>query len=272
MNSEWHFYSPLTAHHSPRRKIMQSYTKNEKIVFQIPKLLKDKAFPFCPGCDHGVAVRLVAEVLEELDLAQKTIGVASVGCSVMIYNYMDLDFIEAPHGRALAVATGVKRTKPNNVVFTYQGDGDFASIGLAESMHAALRGEKITAICINNTTYGMTGGQAGPTTILGQVTTTSPKGRNIETYGYPIKIAEQIALCDGTAYSARCSLDSIANIKKTKEAIKKAFEVQMSGLGFGFVEILSTCPTNWHMTPQQSHERVRNELFAVYPLGVYKEV
>lgn len=247
-------------------------TKEEKKVFQIPKLLQNKTFPFCPGCDHGVAVRLVAEVLEELGLIENTIGVASVGCSVMIYNYMDLDFVEAPHGRALAVATGVKRTNTNKTVFTYQGDGDFASIGLAESMHAALRGEKVTAICINNTTYGMTGGQAGPTTILGQVTTTSPKGRNTETYGYPIKIAEQIALCDGTAYSARCSLDSIANIKKTKEAIRKAFEVQMQGLGLGFVEILATCPTNWHMSPSQAHERVRKELYPVYPLGVYKNL
>lgn len=248
-------------------------TKKEKKVFAIPETIKDGiSFPFCPGCDHGVAIRLVAEVLEEFNLKEQTIGVASIGCSVMLYDYLDVDFIEAPHGRALAAATGVKRTQPQKFVFTYQGDGDFASIGLAESMHVALRGEKVTAICINNTTYGMTGGQAGPTTIMGQVTTTSPKGRNKENYGYPIKIAEQIALCEGTAYSARCSLDTVANIKKTKEAIKKAFEVQMSGLGFGFVEILSTCPTNWHMTPQQAHERVRNELFEVYPLGVYKSL
>jgi 2-oxoglutarate ferredoxin oxidoreductase subunit beta len=190
----------------------------------------------------------------------------------MLYDWLDVDCVEAPHGRALAAATGVKRTNPDKVVFTYQGDGDFASIGLAESLHAALRGEKVTAICINNTTYGMTGGQGGPTTIIGQVTTTSPMGRNVETYGYPIKIAEQIALCDGTAYSARCSLDTIANIKKTKASIKKAFEVQLNGQGFSFVEILSTCPTNWNLTPQKSHERVRDELFKVYPLGTYKEV
>lgn len=252
---------------------MQTDTKNEKISFQIPKSLKkDAKFPFCPGCDHGIAIRLVAEVLDEFNLREKTVSIASIGCSVMLYDYLDTDCVEAPHGRALAAATGVKRTNPDKFVLTYQGDGDFASIGLAESMHAALRGEKVTAICINNTTYGMTGGQAGPTTILGQVTTTSPTGRNKEYYGYPIKIAEQIALCDGTAYSARCSLDNIANIKKTKEAIKKAFEVQLQGLGLGFVEILSTCPTNWHLTPQESHERVRNELFQVYPLGVYKEV
>lgn len=245
---------------------------SEQLVFTIPKSLKEGVkFPFCPGCDHGVAIRLIAEVLDELNLQEKTIAVGSIGCSVMIYDWLNVDIIEAPHGRALAVATGVKRTNLDKVVFTYQGDGDFASIGLAESMHAALRGEKVTGICINNTTYGMTGGQAGPTTIIGQVTATSPKGRDAEHYGYPIKIAEQIALCEGTAFSARGSLDTVANIKKTKELIKKAFEVQLKGKGFGFVEILSTCPTNWHMTPQQAHERVRKELFEIYPPGVYKE-
>ena len=247
--------------------------ETEKAIFTLPKSLKEGVkFPFCPGCDHGVAIRLVAEVLDEFDLREKTIAVSSIGCSVLLYDWLDIDCVEAPHGRSLASATGVKRTNMDKFVMTYQGDGDFASIGLAESMHAALRGEKITTICINNTTYGMTGGQGGPTTIMGQITTTSQAGRNKEYYGYPIKIAEQIALCDGTAYSARCSLDSIANIKKAKMAIKKAFEAQLQGLGFGFVEILSTCPTNWHLTPQQSHERVRNELFEVYPLGVYKNI
>lgn len=252
---------------------MQTSIKNEKIIFQIPRSIKKNAkFPFCPGCDHGLAVRLVAEVLDELNLREKTISIASIGCSVMLYDYLDTDCVEAPHGRALAAATGVKRTNPDKFVVTYQGDGDFASIGLAESLHAALRGEKVTAICINNTTYGMTGGQAGPTTIMGQITTTSPTGRNKEYYGYPIKIAEQIALCDGTAYSARCSLDTIPNIKKAKDSLKKAFEVQLKGLGLGFIEILATCPTNWHLTPQESHERVRKELFPVYPLGVYKDL
>lgn len=247
--------------------------ENEKVVFQAPESLKEgMKFPFCPGCDHGIAIRLVAEVLDELGLRESTIAVASIGCSVMLYDWINTDCVEAPHGRALAAATGVKRTNSDKFVFTYQGDGDFASIGLAESMHAALRGERISAICINNTTYGMTGGQGGPTTIMGQVTTTSQTGRNREYYGFPIKIAEQIALCDGTAYSARCSLDTIANIKKAKESIRKAFEVQIQGLGFGFVEILSTCPTNWHMTPQQAHERVRNELFQVFNPGVYKDV
>lgn len=247
--------------------------KSKNTVFQIPKSLKENVkLPFCPGCDHGVAIRLLAELLDEFNLREETIAVSSIGCSVMLYDWIDVDTIEAPHGRALAAATGVKRTNKDKFVFTYQGDGDLASIGLAESMHAALRGEKVTTICINNTTYGMTGGQGGPTTIMGQVTTTSQTGRNAEYYGYPIKIAEQMALCDGTAFSARGSLDTIANIKKTKELMRKAFEAQLQGKGFGFVEILSTCPTNWRMTPQQSHDRVRNELFEVYPLGVYKDL
>lgn len=242
-------------------------------VFSIPKCLKkDFRYTFCPGCDHGVAIRLVAELIDEMNLAEDTICTTSIGCSVFLYDFLNLDCIEAPHGRACATATGVKRAKPNKFVFTYQGDGDFASIGLGESMHAALRGEKISAICINNTTYGMTGGQLGPTSLMGQKTATSPMGRNKDYYGYPIKIAEQIALCDGTAYSARVSLDSIPNINKAKKAIQKAFEVQQQGLGFGFVEILSSCPTNWKMTPEQAHERVRNEMMPVYPLGVFKDI
>lgn len=242
-------------------------------VFSLPKSLRENAkYSFCPGCDHGVAVRLVAEVLDELGLKDSTILTASIGCSVTSYDFLNIDAIEAPHGRALAVATGVKRAQPDKFVFTYQGDGDFASIGLAESMHSALRGENLSAICINNTTYGMTGGQLGPTTLVGQKTTTSPTGRNVEYYGYPIKIAEHIALCDGTAFSARVSLDTVANIRKAKQAIKKAFEVQIKGLGFGFVEILSTCPTNWKMTPEQAHERVRNEMMQVFKPGIYKDV
>ena len=242
-------------------------------VFKLPESLRnDVKFSFCPGCDHGVAVRIVAEVLDELNIREKTILAASIGCSVTTYDFLNVDSLEAPHGRALAEATGIKRAQPDKIVFTYQGDGDFASIGLAESMHSALRGEKLTAICINNTTYGMTGGQLGPTTVLGQVTTTSPTGRNVEYYGYPIKIAEHIALCDGTAYSARVSLDTVANIKKAKLAIKKAFEVQIEGLGFGFVEILSTCPTNWKMSPDRAHERVKEEMMPVFKPGVYKDI
>lgn len=242
-------------------------------VFKIPESFrKDFKYSFCPGCDHGIALRLVAEVLDEFDIRDKTILAASIGCSVTAYDFLNVDSLEAPHGRALAEATGIKRANPQKIVFTYQGDGDFASIGLAESLHAALRGEKLTAICINNTTYGMTGGQLGPTTVLGQVTTTSPTGRNLEYYGYPIKIAEHIALCDGTAYAARVSLDTVANIKKAKQAIKKAFEVQINGLGFGFVEILSTCPTNWKMTPDKAHERVRNEMMPIFKVGVLKDI
>ncbi|MBO8431624.1 2-oxoglutarate oxidoreductase [Spirochaetes bacterium] len=242
-------------------------------TFKLPESIREGAkFSFCPGCDHGVAIRLVAEVLDELGLRENTITATSIGCSVTLYDFLDVDAVEAPHGRALAEATGIKRARPDKCVFTYQGDGDFASIGLAESLHAALRGENVTAICINNTTYGMTGGQLGPTTLLGQKTTTSPTGRNVEYYGYPIKIAEHVALCDGTAYSARVSLDTVANIRKAKQAIKKAFEIQMQGLGFTFVEILSTCPTNWKMTPQQAHERVRTQMMEVFKPGVYKDI
>ncbi len=242
------------------------------LVFEIPKsIVKGAKYSFCPGCDHGVALRLVAEVLDELNLRDNAITAGSVGCSVCIYNFIDVDTIEAPHGRALAVATGVKRAKPDKFVFTYQGDGDFASIGLGESLSAASRGEKVSTICINNTTYGMTGGQLGPTTLIGQVTTTSPQGRTSKDYGHPIKIAEHVALCDGTAYAARVSLDTVANIKKAKAAIKRAFEVQLEGKGFGFVEILSTCPTNWKMTPSKAHEHVREQMMEVFPLGTFKE-
>lgn len=242
-------------------------------VFKIPESIKKGSkFTFCPGCDHGIAIRLVAELIDELELKEKTICATSIGCSVFLYDFIDIDCIEAPHGRAMAEATGVKRVRPDKFVFTYQGDGDFASIGFAESTHAALRGENLSGICINNTTYGMTGGQLGPTTIIGQKTTTSPMGRFKDTYGYPIKIAEHIALCEGTAFSARVALDSISHINQAKQALKKAFQVQLDGLGYGFVEILSTCPTNWKMTPEQAHERVREELIPVFPLGVFKDV
>jgi len=245
----------------------------ETLVFKRPESIKENYnYTFCPGCDHGVAIRLVAEVLDEFNVREKTIAAASVGCSVFLNNYFNVDIAESPHGRALAVATGIKRSKPDKVVFTYQGDGDLASIGLGESIHAASRGEKITTICINNTTYGMTGGQAGPTTLLGQVTTTTPKGRKAELTGYPLRISELMSNCEGAAYVARVSLDTPANIRAAKKAIKKAFEVQISGIGFGFVEILAICPTNWHMTPVKAHERVQKEMFAVFPPGVYKDL
>lgn len=242
-------------------------------VFSIPKCMKqDFRYTFCPGCDHGVAIRLLAELIDEFDLQENTISSTAVGCSVFLYNFLNIDCVEAPHGRACASATGVKRAQPDKFVFTYQGDGDYASIGLAESMHTALRGEKITSICINNTTYGMTGGQLGPTSIMGQKTTTSPMGRNAEYYGYPIKIAEQIALCDGTAFSARVALDTIPHINQAKKAIQKAMEVQLKGLGYGFVEILSSCPTNWKMTPEEAHKRVQEEMIPVFPLGIFKDI
>lgn len=245
-------------------------------VYSPPKTIKKSDFTFCSGCDHGVAIRLVAEVIDELNLRDDTIAVASSGCSVFLYNFLDVDCIESPHGRACAVATGIKRAHKamgnKKFVFTYQGDGDFASIGLGESLHSALRGENITAICINNTNYGMTGGQLGPTTAMGQITTTSPTGRNKEYHGFPIKTAEHIALCEGVSYSARVNLCDIKNIINAKKSIKKAFEYQLEGLGFSFVEILSSCPTNWKLTPKASHEKIQNELIKTYPIGVFKDV
>ncbi len=244
----------------------------ETLVFQKPsRIKKDCKVTFCPGCDHGLAIRIIAELLDEMGLADKTIVVSSIGCSVFLNDYYDLDIVEAPHGRALAVATGVKRAKPDKFVFTYQGDGDFASIGLGESMHALSRGEKVTAICINNTNYGMTGGQMAPTTILGQKTTTTVNGRDANVQGYPIKICEMASTCEGAAFVARCSLDSSKEIENTKRMIRKAFQAQVDGKGSSLVEILSICPTNWKMTPQESHERIRREVYPVFPLGVYKE-
>lgn len=242
-------------------------------TFSIPKSMrKDATYTFCPGCDHGLAIRLFAELLDEFNLKEKAITAVSVGCSVFLYDFLEVDSLEAPHGRALACATGMRRAHPDKFVFTYQGDGDFASIGLAESMHAASRGELITSICINNTLYGMTGGQLGPTTVLNQVTTTSPKGRNREYHGFPMKIAEQIALCEGTAFAARVALDSPASIMQAKKAMRKAFEAQINGLGFGFVEILSSCPTNWKMSPINAHKHIKENLTKVYPLGTFKDV
>lgn len=242
-------------------------------VFSLPKCLKeDVKYTFCPGCDHGLAIRLFAEVLDELGVRENTIAATCVGCSVFLYNLLEIDCIESPHGRACAEATGLKRVRPDKFVFTYQGDGDYAGIGFAESMHTATRGEKITSICINNTNYGMTGGQMGPTTMIGQVTTTTPYGRSVDVNGYPMKVAEHVALCDGTAYAARVALDTVPNIRKAKQAIKKACEVQLKGLGYGFVEILSACPTNWKMTPQDAHKHIRENMTKVFPLGVFKDI
>ncbi|MBQ3604613.1 MAG: 2-oxoglutarate oxidoreductase [Clostridia bacterium] len=243
------------------------------IVFEKPKSLTDATLHYCPGCTHGIIHRLVAEAIDELGIQGRTIGVAPVGCSVMAYDYFDVDFVQAPHGRAPAVATGVKRADPeNNIVFTYQGDGDLAAIGTAETVHAAARRENITVIFVNNAIYGMTGGQMAPTTLPGQVTQTSPYGRDVETVGYPIKVCELLSTVDGAAYLERVAVNSPANIKKAKKAIKKAFQNQIEGKGFSLVEVVSTCPTNWGMTPEKALKWVEEKMIPYYPLGVYKDI
>ena len=241
-------------------------------VFERPKALTDKPFHYCPGCTHGIIHCLVAEVIDELGIREKTIGVAPVGCAVFAYEYFNCDMHEAAHGRAPAVATGIKRVHPDNVVFTYQGDGDLASIGIAEIVHAANRGEKITTIFVNNAIYGMTGGQMAPTSLLGQVTTTSPYGRNPDTEGHPIRVSEMLATVEGAAFIERVSVHDIKNINKAKRAIKKAFQVQLAGKGFSMVEVLSTCPTNWGMNPVESFKWIEENMIPYYPLGIKKEV
>lgn len=241
-----------------------------EVIYQRPESFTDTHTHYCPGCTHGVAHRLVAEVIDEMGLREKTIGVAPVGCSVFAYNYFNMDFVEAPHGRAPAMATGIKRVLPENTVFTYQGDGDLASIGMAEIMHAALRGENITVIFINNAIYGMTGGQMAPTTLEGMKTTSSPFGRDIEMTGHPIRMSEIIAGLEGTGYVVRRSLHDAANIRKSKKAVRLAFEAQERGLGFSMVELLSTCPTNWKIDPQESLDFVKEQMVPVFPLGDYK--
>lgn len=239
-------------------------------VYKRPDTFTPATTHYCPGCTHGVAHRLVAEVLEEMDLQARTIGVASVGCSVFAYNYFDCDFVEAAHGRAPAMATGIKRVLPDRIVFTYQGDGDLASIGMAEIIHAAARGENITAIFINNANYGMTGGQMAPTTLPGQKTTSSPTGRDIENAGFPIRTAELLATLDGAGYIVRRSLHDPKNIRKAKKAIRMAFETQERGLGFSMVELLSTCPTNWGMTPVQSLQWIEERMIPYFPIDDFK--
>src|SRR5512139_2532746 len=241
-----------------------------QVIYSRPKSLTDTPMHFCPGCTHGVAHRLIAEVLDEMDLREITIGVAPVGCSVFAYNYFDTDFLEAAHGRAPAMATGVKRVLPDNIVFTYQGDGDLASIGMAEIIHAAGRGENISVVFINNAIYGMTGGQMAPTSLPGQVTTSSPSGRDVEQMGFPLRMAEMLSNLDGTGYVVRRSLHDPKNIRLAKKAIRMAFETQVRGLGFSLVELLSTCPTNWGMTPVESLKFVEQHMVAYYPLGDYK--
>jgi 2-oxoglutarate/2-oxoacid ferredoxin oxidoreductase subunit beta len=242
-----------------------------KQVFQRPKCLIDVPFHFCPGCHHGIIHRLVAECIDAYDLQEKTICAASVGCSVFMYDYFAVDVCESPHGRAAAVATGIKRALPDNFVFTYQGDGDLAALGIAEGIHTAHRGENVTIIFVNNTVYGMTGGQMAPTTMLGQTTTTSPFGREVMREGYPVRMAELLAGIDGTAFSARAAVNTPKNLMQAKKMLKKAFEVQIRKEGFSFVEFLSACPTNWKMTPEQACQRVRDEMIPYFPLGVFKE-
>ena len=241
------------------------------IVFEKPKALADVPLHYCPGCTHGIIHRLVAEVIDELGIEGKTVGVAPVGCSVFAYNYFNCDMIEAAHGRAPAVATGVKRSLPDNIVFTYQGDGDLAAIGTAETVHSAARGENITIIFVNNAIYGMTGGQMAPTTLPGQVTQTSPYGRNPEQVGLPVKVCELLSNVDGATYLERVAVNNVKNVKNAKKAIKKAFQNQLEGKGFSLVEVLSTCPTNWGLKPDKALEWLEENMIPYYPLGVYKD-
>lgn len=244
--------------------------EHEKLVYERPQALVDVHTHYCPGCTHGTAHRIVAEVLDEMGVAEKTILVASVGCSVLSYNYFSIDACEAAHGRAPAMATGVKRVNPDNIVFTYQGDGDLASIGAGEIVHVAGRGENITTIFINNAIYGMTGGQMAPTTLLGQKTTSSPFGRDAKLAGHPMRMAELLAVLPGTAYSVRRSLHDARHINQAKKAIRMAFEAQVQELGFSMVELLSSCPTNWGMTPSEALDWVKGDMVEAYPLGDYK--
>ena len=235
-------------------------------IFERPHTLRSVATHYCPGCGHGITHRLLAEVIDELGIREQTVGVAPVGCSVLMYNYLDLDMFEAAHGRASAIATGCKRARPDLVVFAYQGDGDLAAIGTAETVHTAARGENITTIFINNAIYGMTGGQLAPTSLVGQKTTTTPGGRLAERSGYPIRISEMLATLDGPAYIARVSVSSPKYVAKAKLAIRKAFETQLNGLGYSLVEVLSPCPINWHLTPTESTKWLEEQMMAYFPL------
>jgi 2-oxoglutarate ferredoxin oxidoreductase subunit beta len=241
-------------------------------LYSRPESLTDAAFHYCPGCQHGIVHRIIAEVIDELGVRKKTIGIAPVGCSVLAYDYFNFDVLQAAHGRAPAVATGVKRVCPDSTVFTYQGDGDLAAIGCAEIVHAAVRGEKFTTIFVNNAIYGMTGGQMAPTTLVDQVTTTSPYGRIPDQVGTPLRVSEMLSSIDGAKFVARVAVNNPANMAKAKAAIKKAFEMQISGEGFCLVEVLSTCPTNWGMMPIEAVKWLETEMMPQYPLGVFKDV
>ena len=242
------------------------------IVFQKPHALTDAPMHYCPGCTHGIIHRLVAEAIDTLGIEGRTVGIAPVGCAVMAYNYFACDMIEAAHGRPPAVATGCKRANPDNIVFTYQGDGDLASIGMAEIVHAAARRENITVIFVNNAIYGMTGGQMAPTSLPGQVTQTSPYGRDVKTVGFPVKVCELLSQVDGAVYLERVAVNNVKNVKKAKKAIETAFRNQVEGKGFSLIEVVSSCPTNWGMTPQKALEWVDTAMIPYYPLGVYKDL
>ena len=242
-----------------------------KTVFKRTPTLKDCPTHYCPGCGHGIAHRLLAETIDELDIRERTIGIAPVGCAVLAYDYLDVDMVEVAHGRPPAVATGMKRTNPDKIIFSYQGDGDLASIGAAEILHAGHRGERITVLFINNAVYGMTGGQMAPTTMINQVTATTPKGRIASEQGYPLQVSELLATLPWTIYIERCALTGVAGIRKTKKAFKHAFELQLEGAeGMSLVEVLSPCPTYWRMTPAESMEWIENEMTKVFPLGRLK--
>lgn len=246
--------------------------ENMSVVYQKPAALRPVVTHYCPGCTHGIIHRLVAEVIDELGVREQTIGVASVGCSVFAYNYFDCDFAEAAHGRAPAMATGIKRVFPDRVVFTYQGDGDLASIGMAEIVHAATRGEKITVIFVNNGVYGMTGGQMAPTSLPGMKTTSSPCGRDVRVMGNPIRVSEMLSTLDGPAYIVRRAVHDPVSINRTKKAIKTAFQAQLQGLGFSMVEILSSCPINWNLAPQAALYHIKDTMIPYFPLGDYKVI
>ncbi len=245
-------------------------TELEQVVYERPEALTSTQTHYCPGCTHGVAHHLIAEVIDEMGIRGRMVGVASVGCSVFAYNYFNFDWVQSPHGRAPAMATGVKRTLPDRMVMTYQGDGDMASIGMGEIVHAAARGENITVFFLNNANYGMTGGQMAPTTLPGQKTSTSTTGRDLETQGFPIRASELLSTLDGASYVVRRSLHDPKNIRLAKKAIRTAFETQARGLGFSMVELLSTCPTNWGMTPVAAQNWLEEKMLAYYPLGDYK--
>ena len=258
--------------HDYKADIQPQLAEDEKVVFCRPTSLEPVQNSYCPGCPHGLVNRLVCEVMDQLGIEGQTVGVAPVGCSVMAYDFFGCDMIEAAHGRATAVATALKRVHPENIVFAYQGDGDLASIGMAETVHAATRGEKITVIFINNAIYGMTGGQMAPTSLPNQVTQTSPYGRDVHSAGYPVRVCELLSTLDGVAYAERVTVDSPKHIAQAKKAIKKAFEYQRDGVGYSIVEVVSTCPTNWGKTPQEAFDWMRENMLPYYPLGVYKDV